>query len=208
MLHRFKNGDTMTFHDDCAGSYRRYEVTFDHHVNIRRLIPILFENIEFGFTIKEIPMDPEDDNVLTSGPCQSCGAEMSWDAMRAESNREPCEVCRAKQWYELREQKNTAYAERQKMVLALTYVFPSHMKRHPDSDTTWENDWRNIVCIHGPAGQMTWHIHDSEAVMFGHLNIAPDPFADCEYDGHTTDEKYGRLFQSVIRQFHTAQGGV
>ncbi len=93
--------------------------------------------------------------------------------------------------------KNMAYAERQKMVAALTYIFPSHMKRHPDSDTTWENDWRNIVCIHGPAGQMTWHIHDSECHLFGHLNHKPDPFADCEYDGHTTEEKYRRLFQSV-----------
>ena len=101
----------------------------------------------------------------------------------------------------LEEAKNTAYSERQKMVQALTFIFPAHMKRHPDSDTEWENDWRNIVCVHGPAGQMTWHIHDSEAHMFGHLNRKPDHFAACEYDGHTTDEKYRRLLDSVLSRF-------
>lgn len=101
----------------------------------------------------------------------------------------------------LEETKNTAYAERQKMVQALTFIFPAHMKRHPDSDSEWEDDWRNIVCIHGPAGQMTWHIHDSEAHMFGHLNRKPDPFADCEYDDHTTPEKYDRLLRSVLQRF-------
>lgn len=101
----------------------------------------------------------------------------------------------------LEDEKNTAYAERQKMVHALTFIFPSHMKRHPEADTEWEDDWRNIVCIHGPAGQMTWHIHNSEAQMFGHLNRKPDPFADCEYDGHTTPEKYDRLLESVLQRF-------
>lgn len=101
----------------------------------------------------------------------------------------------------LEEAKNTAYAERQKMVQSLTFIFPAHMKRHPDSDSEWEDDWRNIVCIHGPAGQMTWHIHDSEAGMFGHLNRKPDPFEGCEYDGHTTPEKYDRLLRSVLQRF-------
>ena len=94
-------------------------------------------------------------------------------------------------------EKDEAYHERNRMVAALSMLWPTHMKRHPDSDTEWEDEWRNIVCIHSPAGQMTWHIHDSETPLFQHLNVKPDPFADCEWDGHTTPEKYRRLPQSM-----------
>ncbi|MFH1740694.1 MAG: hypothetical protein ABIH23_16925 [bacterium] len=97
----------------------------------------------------------------------------------------------------LTDAKNVAYAERNKMVAALSFIFPSHMKRHPDSDTEWEDDWRNIVCIHGPAGQMTWHIHDSERYLFSHLIPDQLGLGACEYDGHTTEQKYRRLRESV-----------
>lgn len=105
------------------------------------------------------------------------------------------------------DQKNQAYAERNKLVCALSKLLPSHLKRHPD-DQPWEDDWRWIVCVHGPTGQMTWHIHDSELPNFIHLE-APEhqgykygpiiPLwaligpAACQYDGHSTEEKYERL---------------
>jgi len=100
-----------------------------------------------------------------------------------------------------REAKNTAYSERNKLVSFIARLYPSHLKLHPDTDKEWEDDWRNIVCIHSPAGQMTWHIHDSEMQQFEFLNRKPDPFVDdsgassCVYDGHTTEEKYKRLAQ-------------
>ena len=88
----------------------------------------------------------------------------------------------------LRQAKDAAYAERDKLVSALSKVFPSHLCRHPVTDETWENDWRWIVCIHAPTGQMTWHIHDSELPQFSHLEKL-----DNHWDGHDTAEKYRRL---------------
>lgn len=100
----------------------------------------------------------------------------------------------------LKELKVQAYAERNRLVCALSKLFPSHLNRHPDLDKDWDNDWRWIVCIHGPAGQMSWHIHDSELSMFEHLHKSEYPgieaylsYGYSDYDGHTTEDKYKRL---------------
>lgn len=92
-------------------------------------------------------------------------------------------------------QKDSAYAERDRLVCALSKLWPSHLARHPDEDVTWDNDWRWIVCIHGPTGQLTWHIHDNERGWFDHLSVR-----DGHWDGHTTDEKYQRLAASPVLQ--------
>lgn len=89
---------------------------------------------------------------------------------------------------EAQDGKDQAYRERNHLVAYLAHQYESHTKQHPSEDTDWEDDWRTIVCIHTPAGQMTWHIHDSEVGQFKFL----DP-AYCEWDGHTTEEKYARL---------------
>jgi len=83
--------------------------------------------------------------------------------------------------------KDTAYAERDRLVAALSKCFPSHLVQHQGAD--WEDDWRNIVCIHLPTGHVTWHIHDSEVEWFSHL---PTDGLH-HWDGHTTAEKYERL---------------
>ena len=88
----------------------------------------------------------------------------------------------------IRQHKDEAYAERDKVVALLSKCFPSHLCRHPDADLTWDNDWRWIVCIHLPTGQATWHIHDSEKPDFEHLQVE-----DNHWDGHNTEEKYRRL---------------
>ena len=84
--------------------------------------------------------------------------------------------------------KDAAYAERDRLVAALTKVFPAHMTRHPESDADWDDDWRWIVVVELPTGQATWHIHDSERDWFTHLEEGPNT-----WDGHTTDEKYRRI---------------
>lgn len=91
----------------------------------------------------------------------------------------------------LREAKDSAYAERNKLVAALSKVFPSSLERHPDIDRTWEDDWRWIVMFDLPTGQVSWHIHDSELGMFGHL--PRERSTHHSWDGHTTEEKYDRL---------------
>lgn len=86
-------------------------------------------------------------------------------------------------------QKNSAYSERDRLVQALSKLFPSFLARHPDSDTEWDDDWRWIVFIELPTGQASWHIHDSERAWFEHLSVRDSN----PWDGHTTEEKYRRL---------------
>ena len=88
----------------------------------------------------------------------------------------------------LKKEKNQAYWERNQLVLFLTKQYKSYLCRHPKEDKEWENDFRWIVCVHSPEGQMTWHIHDSERPFFSHLEIEKS-----HWDGHDLEEKYRRL---------------
>ncbi len=98
--------------------------------------------------------------------------------------------------YQLKREKNNAYSERNKLVAALSKLFPASLETHPESDLTWENDWRWIVFINLPTGQVSWHIHDSELPQFSHL------YRICGrvWDGHTTEEKYARLAALEVRK--------
>ncbi len=86
-------------------------------------------------------------------------------------------------------QKDKAYKERNELVSFLTTCYQSYLCRHPEDDTDWDDDWRWIVCVKSPIGQMTWHIHDSDLHMFEHLSSRDKH----TWDGHTTEIKYGRL---------------
>ncbi len=85
-----------------------------------------------------------------------------------------------------RSQKDVAYHERDRLVAALAKLYPSHLARHEGDG--WDDEWRNIVCVHLPAGQATWHIRDCELGWFAHLELRAD-----HWDGHSTEEKYRRL---------------
>jgi len=82
--------------------------------------------------------------------------------------------------------QDEVYRERDALVAALSKLWPSHLAWHGDPD--WEDGWRNIVCIHSPVGQLTWHIQDDERPQFAHLLVKAE-----HWDGHTTAEKYARL---------------
>jgi hypothetical protein len=84
-------------------------------------------------------------------------------------------------------QKNGAYSERNKLVAALSKLFPASLERHEGAD--WEDDWRWVVFIDLPTGQASWHIHDSELRQFDHL---PNKCGR-KWDGHSNEEKYARL---------------
>jgi hypothetical protein len=111
------------------------------------------------------------------------------DGLSISEARDRWRKARAAQAAPLREQKDAAYAERDALVCALSKLFPASLERHPESDTTWDNDWRWIVFIDLPTGQATWHIHDSELGWFDHLKR----YTGRQWDGHTTPEKYQRL---------------
>lgn len=66
--------------------------------------------------------------------------------------------------------KNDAYHERDMLVCTLTKLFPAYLARHSEEEE-WEYDWRWIVYIDLPTGQVSWHIHDSERAMFDHLEV-------------------------------------
>src|SRR5271166_4980273 len=85
---------------------------------------------------------------------------------------------------------DAVYSERDQLVAALSHHYDAHLARHVGE---WEEDWRNIVCVHLPTGQATWHIHDSELPLFWHLQTEPN-----HWDGHSTDEKYMRLAQAYL----------
>ena len=98
--------------------------------------------------------------------------------------------------------KNQAYSERNKILAAFAWLiqnkgckFPCRvfLAHHPDTDESWEDDWRNILVIQPYNDQMAWHIHDSEMPLFHgiHQNLG------YVWDGHTTEQKY----QLLIRYF-------
>jgi hypothetical protein len=92
---------------------------------------------------------------------------------------------------ELEAAKNSAYQERDKCVsliahMALAMGFAVGLARH--TGDPWEDDWRNIVFVELPTGQVSWHVHDSEMHMFCDLPRYTKP-----WDGHSTSEKYHRV---------------
>lgn len=94
--------------------------------------------------------------------------------------------------------KDGAYAERNKCValiaqMALAMGLTAGIGVHPEEDTSWESDWRNIVFIDLPSGQVSWHIHDSETEMFMFLPVYPG-----KWDGHDTEEKYRRVLEPGV----------
>ena len=87
-----------------------------------------------------------------------------------------------------------AYTERAALVAVLTKIWPSHMTE--DEHEFGDSDFRNIACVHTPAGQATWHIHRDDLPLFDHVGRSNEPGPDgtaCAWDGHTTQQKYERL---------------
>jgi len=87
--------------------------------------------------------------------------------------------------------KDAAYHERDQVVAALaalasTSGWPVWLATHVGP---WEDDWRNIVFIGTPYGQVSWHYHDSERDLFSMHKTDESK----SWDGHSTAEKYERL---------------
>ena len=93
----------------------------------------------------------------------------------------------------MRERKDGAYLERNRVVAALASCFPSGISR--TAIEGWHDDWHGCVYIDLPTGQVSWHYHDSHAHLFAHL----PPYTK-QWDGHTTEEKYERVALLQHRQ--------
>lgn len=93
----------------------------------------------------------------------------------------------------LRERKDGAYLERNKCVvliakMAIALGFKSGKALHDPHDKNWEDDWRSVVYIDLPSGQISWHFHDSNKDLLSDL-----PPYEGLWDGHSTDLKYQRV---------------
>lgn len=88
--------------------------------------------------------------------------------------------------------KDAAYEERNRVVAALARLFPAGLKR--TNIPGWDEEWHGCVYIDTPAGQLSWHFHDSQAHLFSGL-----PSYGGEWDGHDTSEKYRRLAATEAR---------
>ena len=82
--------------------------------------------------------------------------------------------------------KDQAYFERNCLVAALARLYPSGVKR--TDIPGWSPDWHGCVYIDLPAGQISFHFHDSHAHLFEDL-----PPYQSEWDGHDKAEVIRRL---------------
>lgn len=102
-----------------------------------------------------------------------------------------------------RKERDAAYTERNRLVAALARLLTdvgwpirdvgaapavAWLAEHDPADAEWDPEWRTIVFIDGPTGQLSWHLHDSDVPLFDGLPRGPN-----SWDGHTTTEKYERV---------------
>jgi len=97
----------------------------------------------------------------------------------------------------MRQRKDGAYLERNRVVAALASCFPSGIAQ--TAIEGWDEEWHGCVYIDLPTGQAAWHYHDSHAYLFAHLPPYTKP-----WDGHTTEEKYERV---ALLQHRQGMGG-
>ncbi len=84
-------------------------------------------------------------------------------------------------------EKNQAYAERNALVCALSKEYSGGLGIDANMEQT-NPQWRHLVFLDLPTGQVSWHVHETELEMFAHLPAYSKP-----YDGHTVKDKYVRV---------------
>ncbi len=86
------------------------------------------------------------------------------------------------------------YAERDQCValaawLAHALGMPVWIGQHESQPgEMWDDEWRNVVYINLPTGQVSWHIRADELEWFSHI-----PHGGDSWDQHTPEEKYRRV---------------
>lgn len=130
-------------------------------------------------------MKPLDQSKLHPG-CECC--IQSENRLQRALDSEAREYDAYEELKKVKKEKTFVYWERNQLVAFISKVLPASLERHPE-DEEWEDDWRWIVFIDGPFGQLSWHIHDSDLQYFSHLQRNQGR----KWDGHTTERKYARL---------------
>lgn len=114
----------------------------------------------------------------------------NWESQRAKMLAEVGTL--RHQIVELMGSKDGAYIERDRCVAAIAALatrlgWSAWIGKHVGEQ--WDDEWRNIVFINLPFGQVSWHIRDNELPWFAFLPSVPER----TWDGHTTEQKYERL---------------
>ncbi|MFJ3812572.1 hypothetical protein ACIPWE_40215 [Streptomyces sp. NPDC090073] len=78
---------------------------------------------------------------------------------------------------------DTIYRERAHLVAHLAAIYPSAIGYTDPEEPEWA-----VVNISLPTGQACWHIAPDDMDLFEHVTKA-----NYVWDGHTTEQKYGRL---------------
>lgn len=91
----------------------------------------------------------------------------------------------------LTEENDDAYLQRNHVVAALARCFPSGVRK--TNIEGWSADWHGCVYIDLPAGQISYHYHDSQAGLFHGLPAYEKP-----YDGHTKQQVHDRLSSANV----------
>ena len=92
----------------------------------------------------------------------------------------------------LTEQKNAAYAERNKCVaLAARIAASSGLEAGRWYHEGEEEGWGWIISIHLPTGWADWHVPDSEIGEFSDL-----PIIQRQWEEYSTKEKYQRVLEA------------
>jgi len=86
------------------------------------------------------------------------------------------------------EELRYAFEQRDELLVYLSRQFPCHLCERLPGDPS-DEDWPVILCIHGVAGQMSWHIHESRLHMFRHV----PQIQRNHWDGHDSIERHKRL---------------
>ncbi|MBQ1122612.1 hypothetical protein [Streptomyces sp. B15] len=87
------------------------------------------------------------------------------------------------------EERDGAYRERAQLLAWLAALVPAVLAPAPDID---EDGWQ-LLFLHTPQGQLSWHIHPRDVPLFDHAQRVQDGDARARWDGHTTEEKYDRI---------------
>lgn len=94
---------------------------------------------------------------------------------------------------------DAAYTERNRLVALLARIYPSGIRK--TAIEGWDPCWHHCVFIDTPEGQLSWHYHDRDAELFAGL----PPYTK-EWDGHSSPEKYERLWQLTMRNAKSRDG--
>lgn len=81
---------------------------------------------------------------------------------------------------------NQVYAERNHLVALLAQLYPSGLRK--TNIPSWDPEWQNCVYIDLPTGQISYHFHDREHILFAGL-----PPYEKNYDGHNKMQVHERI---------------